>query len=45
MREQHLTRAHENLIEQGNNINGYIDDEIKRAEKDLHWLRQFYFNF
>ena len=31
-------------IEQGNPINGYVDENIKRIEKDLHWLRRFYFN-
>ena len=31
-------------IEQGNSINEFVDDNIKRVEKDLRWLRNYYFN-
>ena len=31
-------------IEEGNPINGYVDENIKCVEKDLRWLRKFYFN-
>lgn len=28
-----------NHIETGNTINGYVNDTLKRVEKNLHWLR------
>ena len=28
-----------NHIEQGNDINGYVNENIKCVEKDLRWLR------
>ena len=31
-------------IEQGNDINDYVNENIKCVEKDLRWLRKFYFN-
>ena len=31
-------------IEQGNEINGYVDENLKSVEKDLRRLRKFYFN-
>ena len=33
-----------NHIEAGNDINGYVEDNLKRVEKDLRWLRKFYLN-
>ena len=32
-----------NHIEEGNSINEYVDENIKCVEKDLRWLRKFYF--
>ena len=31
-------------IEQGNEINSYVDENLKSVEKDLRRLRKFYFN-
>ena len=31
-------------IEEGNDIDGYVKDNLKRTEKDLRWLRKFYLN-
>ena len=33
-----------NHIEEGNDINTYVNESIKCVEKDLRWLRKFYFN-
>ena len=27
-------------IEEGNSVNGYVDETIKRVERELHWLRR-----
>ena len=27
-------------IEQGNSVNGYVEETIKRVERELHWLRR-----
>ena len=27
-------------IEEGNSVNGYVDETIKRVERELHWLRK-----
>jgi len=30
-------------IEQGNHVNGYVQENMKLVEKDLRWLRKYYF--
>ena len=31
-------------IEQNNPINGYVEENLKSVEKELRWVRKFYFN-
>ena len=31
-------------IEHNNPINGFVEENLKSAEKELRWVRKFYFN-